>query len=814
MRKSLLVLILFCICLVILPIVVTAEEQLEVHITYGIDGKVKKGKGFPVTVKVQNNGESVSGDLVFYSSPSYDSVGNVVVPVEFPKGEETTVAVSIPGLNDYYFGSQGTTQTYVRFYEGSWEEGKEVTLKGNTKTRPSFLPEQRIVIGALTNDPDSLNALKTLRYKGESVEFFHITKDNVANDAMGLGLFDVIVLNNYQIASLSDEQIDAIYNWTTSGGHLMIGSDPFLQQHNRLKDMLLMEIKEQASFSDLNFLKLSEDEELPNFENLEIHSGDIVDDVHVIYSDHSLPMVLNKTFGLGEVTQFAFNLSSESITKWENYSNWLSQVFQQTVDVNYYGHNNYMRDDLTYRFQNVAQMYPSLFIPVQPLVILFIIYLIVLIPALYFLLKKLDKREIAWIIIPAVAVLSSIAIFIVGAKDRIGGSQINHVNLIAIDENGKGNGFGAFSVLTSSGGDYPLTIKSNSFDAFPINQYSSYESESMRQLPMVEKGRQQTLITYQDVEYWSIRSALGPIKSLETGELDTDLWVENNQLIGSVTSNLSFDLEDAYLLSGSKAYELGPIQAGETISVDIKLDSNNVQDIIGAPRSNLANKVIPGYYNQGYGGMSEPKGKNSIEEWKKYELLDSSLYFDLQPTDKKQPIIAGFTKDKLVDITLDKSLKKYNSLSVVTQGVHVDIRSLQGGEFKLSRDEMRPELSILSNNQGFIHHNGLMYDDNFASVDQGEYQLVYQLPVEMNLDHITITKLRVTHPISADTEFSIYQPETGEFVLLDGSQTTLEEDVSSYISEEGKIIITFVKTGMTNPDVTIPMLEVEGVYNQ
>jgi hypothetical protein len=186
----------------------------------------------------------------------------------------------------------------------------------------------------------------------------------------------------------------------------------------------------------------------------------------------------------------------------------------------------------------------------------------------------------------------------------------------------------------------------------------------------------------------------------------------------------------------------------------------------------------------------------------------------MQPENLKQPLIAGYTAEPITEVGLDKKVKEINSLSMVTQEVDIEIRSLKGGEFKLKGDAIIPDLNVVSGNSNSIHHNGLMYGENYIAVDPGEYNLSYQLPVEMNVNNIAVSKLKVRHPISDGTEFTIYNVKMDEFIILDDNQTIFEEDANDYISEEGKVLIRFVKSGMNNPDVNTPTLELEGEYNQ
>ncbi|GIO26280.1 DUF7408 domain-containing protein [Ornithinibacillus bavariensis] len=806
------------ILLFLIPISISAEESIEVTVTYGVNGKVQVGKGFPMTVKIKNEGDAITGDLVFFAGPNYNMLGNNVVPVELSKGEESVITLASPGFNDYYsYYPTNKKEQFIKFFEGGWERGKEIKLKGNTNLMPSIFPDNRLVIGALTDSPDSLNALKASRYNGEATEFLTITEDNIANESTALEVFDVILINNYNASKLSDEQIIAIKEWVRAGGHLMLGSDPSLQQHKGLQELFLLQINDQTSFENLEFLnstKDSEKGEIPNFSQVEINKGILVEDTQVLYADHSLPMVMTKNYGLGEVTQFSFDVGSDTLIKWDSYPSFWSEFLQKAVDKDLSGQQLYMLEELSSRLGNVVEMYPSSFIPVKALVILFVLYLVLVIPGLYFLLKKIDKREISWIIIPAVSILSSIAIFIVGANDRLEGTQINNISLLSIDEEGMANGFSAFSILTNSGGDYPITIKPIEYQPLPINNYGFDDTSSFSEYPMIEKGRKQTKITFTNVEYWSTRSAMGPIQGIESGKLNTDLQIVDNKMLGFVTNSLQVDLEEVYLLSGSRVYELGKLKAGETVEVNIEINNKNneMQNLIGAPRTSIASSLYPGHNSSPYGGSAGPKDKESLTEWKKFEMLDTLMTYDIHQKDLNRPLIAGYTSKSMTEVVSTSKQADINALTLFTQQVDVQIKSLKGGEFVLKSESMTPKLSIVSNT-GFIHYNGLLYAENFVDVENGKYQLTYQIPVQINMDNISLRNLLVRLSSGNGNSFQIYNAKEKEYITLDDNRVTFEENVNEFITDEGEIIITFEKNNDTDPQVYVPTLELKGEYD-
>ncbi|OZU90188.1 hypothetical protein CIL03_03330 [Virgibacillus indicus] len=795
---------------IIIPQQVAADEKIDISFQYGIDGKVQMGKGFPLEITLTNQGTDITGDLVIFANPNYRTQGNIVVPVELPQGEEKTVRVSVPGHGDnFYHNQQSNKDSFIRFYKGGWEEGDEVKLSSDKTFRPGYFPENRLVLGALSDSPDSLNYLKLTKYNAESVEFISLEETDLPEDSTGFEMFDVLLINDYNLSTISLEKQKALKNWVRSGGHLMFGSTPGLtQQLGELGDLSLLHINDQTSFDELNIFSKNENENKPSFSNVEIMTGDIDDKAKVYYSDHSLPMVMNKSFGIGEVTQFAFNVGSQTLSSWDSYPLFWRDVLQKTVDTDIHGQQRYMMEELSFQLGNIVNAFPSSFLPLTALIVLFIVYLILLIPGLYFLLKKLDKRESSWWIIPSVAIITSVAIFLVGAKDRIAGSQTSDVSILSIDDTGTASGYGAVSVLTNSGGDYALNVSPGGFNPFPLNNDSSYNELNLNNA-MIEKGQEQTKLTFNDVEYWSIRSAAGDIPSIDTGKLSTELKIENQQLIGTINSSLSVDLEEAFLLTGTKAYSLGEIKAGSTVEVSAELNKSDT--LISAPRQNIASSIFPGVSNSVY-GQGGPDSKESLDDWKKQELLNMMMSYEIHQKNLNQPLLAGFSTDSMIAIEMDKKQSNSASLTLITQAVEIN-PSLEG-DFTLTDKNLQTDISILEGANANIFHNGMQQGENFVAVEAGKYKLTYQLPDQMEMDKVSVNKLQVKLS-QGNAAFSIFNTEKEEFMPLEDSTITFEENTNEFLSADGSIVLSFEKSdGMGNPEVRIPAISLEGEYKK
>ncbi|GIQ66552.1 hypothetical protein PACILC2_51200 [Paenibacillus cisolokensis] len=96
-------------------------------------------------------------------------------------------------------------------------------------------------------------------------------------------------------------------------------------------------------------------------------------------------------------------------------------------------------DNRFWGLQQIADMFPSLNPPdIRILLVCFLIYLVLVAPVIYLLLYKIDKREWAWWLIPAVSVATSIVIFLVGVADKR--TMMTH-SVQTIELTGLGDGF-------------------------------------------------------------------------------------------------------------------------------------------------------------------------------------------------------------------------------------------------------------------------------------------------------------------------------------------------------------------------------------
>ncbi|WP_113927923.1 hypothetical protein [Bacillus sp. P14.5] len=786
-----------------------AQGTLTIDTEPGINGKVKSGSAFPVTVTITNEGEDISGDLVVSTSPHYHAYGNVVIPVEIAGGTEQKIQFSVPGFNDYMGGPMNPTgkkEKRIRFYEGGWEEDKQIKLSGDTNLTPSLVPEMKPVLGVLSDNPDQMNVLKMTSYQGEAPEVLPLDPETMPEDSLGLNMFDAVIIHDYSIDKLSEQKQAALKQWVELGGRLIIGSSPDLQQKMGALDSLIpMNVSGEEKLKDLSFLQGFSDKPLP-MEEMTVMTGDIEAGADRVIEEGGKVLAVEKGFGTGEVTQLTYSLAEEPLASWEGNSGWWNRILTATLDTSF-KHPMTFYDQAENILRTTTELFASSFLPVSVITLLFALYIIIIVPVLYFILKKKDKREWGWWIIPSIAVLTSLGIFLTGAADRTGGENLNKVAIVSVNEEGMGSGFHFASMLSSGGGDYTMEFGSESLNPVPFNQ-SYVEETNFSDYPMIQNSGEGSKVTFQDVEFWSVRSTMNQFTSLETGRIEGDLKAGNEFLSGTVTNTMKHDLHDVFVLAGGSAYKIGSLAKGEEKKIEVEMKSST---LLSSPNSIAAGRAFPGAQNIMYGPGPGPQTKPG-DDWKMFNLLNYALEEKIYNYSLKKPLIIGYSDESLIEMTVNGNSAEEESLNLFLQPF--DIESNNTGSFKLKQEQMEPHVSVV---EGMIHHQDFMEGNYYIDAAPGTYDLSFQLPDSVIDKKVTYSKMVLSfRDIETTDGLSLVNAKTGETEELESGvrQIKIDEDVQRYIDKDGKLTIRIEKRGQNNPQLPVPGVTIEGEFVQ
>ncbi|UOE96213.1 hypothetical protein [Alkalihalobacillus sp. LMS39] len=762
-----------------IPSQVQAEGQIHVETNIGFDNKVKQYQGFPVEVTLTNKGEDISGELVIQVSPGYHSNnGSIITQVELPANSEKTIQLTVPGLGDsYYYNNQNFE--HIKFYEGSWQTGKEVSLTGQTKLSPRILSDDEIVFGLLTSHPDAFNFIKSLKGPWENQHStMPIDDKHIPTNPMGLSMFSAIVVDQYAVADLSAEQQSAIASWVSLGGQLYVTADLSADQKlGNLSRLLPMASDLKSETIDTEFFETVSEEEYPN-KQVEVVIGTLHEDAVIIQkTDDEIPLITSRSYGSGEIIQLSFSPSAQTFASWDGATKYWTNAFMQQQSNNHYYYES-IYDRLGWGFASIANLFPSSFLPFSLLVGVMVVYILIIFPVLFFILKKMDKREHSWWIIPALSLIICLSIFGFGGKDRIAQPQLNEITLLQIDEQGMGQGYGSVAFLSNKSGNYAMTVGTGDFLAFPISM--SHNMGSSVSTAGIRNQGDQVDFLFKDVEYWSIRNVTGPLSNIETGQLDTDLQLSNKKITGTITNNTQFSFDELLFLSGRQEESLGAIAAGETLNVDIELKGSLL--------------LAPSYRNVNYNSNQD------IDDRRKEELLNQMIEFSL--FERGKPSIVGLTNEEVLQTTLENSDPLVERLNVITQSVYVE--NLYDGPFELVTDDFAPYV-YGTDHMGHYLESDLESGGRMVMASAGTYEFGYHVPEDL-LD-ADFTQLEIKINNSPNFEYEIFISESDSYEPLDDKASF--DDPKKYINEYGQMLIRVTKSDMPE-QIPVPELSLKG----
>ncbi|WP_203332475.1 hypothetical protein [Planococcus beigongshangi] len=774
--------ILFASILCTFPIQALAEADITIDAEAGFQNKVKADKGVPIRITATNNGKAFTGDLVLDYSESYSIGSGVSVPLDLAAGETKTIQLSMPGLMDNVYAGGPNTQT-IFLYEGGWEEGQATDFKGRKSLQPNYFSQDTLFIGVLTDNADRLRVLNELLSSGTGPgsELFFFNQDDQLSlpaDVLALDSLDYLIIDEYPFSDLPAASQAAVENWVLQGGNLIIGAVGNMEAAaGNLAPLLPLDLSNPA------------DKSVPGFENpFAVYGATLKEGAQPVLIEQDQIFAAQNAVGSGSIIQTAFSIGDEPVVSQEGYGAFLLSLMdsQQVPMPNYQGES--IKQRISYEIGTANELFESFAVSRTAMFLIILVYLILTVPVLYLFLKKKDKRELAWLAIPAFAVLASIGIFAAGAKDRIGNPQIQQTGFFEVDRDGGLNGYYMNTLLSNRGGDYKFTAPSTTtMSATAGNQFAGGNTHNNA---ILEKSVEHSALTVRDMRYWSVASIIGESYIKESGAFDIQLMVEDDVLKGTVRNDFPFAVHDAAIWSGTRLIALGDLAPGEEVQVSEQLQTDFLPSIspIGqmmAGQQPLANQE----------DLIEERKQSALRMAHEHLSRNGSL-----------PYVIAYTNDAIIPVQLDNQDAKVSAVHLLAESFEPDVDF--AGDLSLNSENFNVEITTASA-QGYFHE----YPDTpgFIGLETGEYLIEYQLPAALREADADWSEFNVS-TMASDVSYSILSGASGEYEELPNGSGESLDNGTDYISEDGTIEIMLKVDSRTGyAEINLPKIELKGV---
>ncbi len=550
------------------------NENITIEAEMGFDGNYRIGAITPVSVMITNNGENFKGEVqVKILQYKYDVSENYILYAQ---------EVEIPTYGTKKIEFEPKFTTLQRKLEISLVENDKIIASKEIKCTP--FASNDTMVGVLSDSSDEvfLSFMKNLKIRINSDELLEyeksqgsvnsnqvvateVTTSNVDesfnygwnNKALNellifmeakdfpnagniLNNFNAIIINNFDTSKLNTSQLETLSNWIEDGGALILGTG--INKDKVMKG--LSSVLGEAENYGIRVRALGEEDTLISYK------------------------------GNGIIIIHDFDLAYSEVSENSNASSILTNFYLGNANslLNYNLNDKYSEDTYydTYMLRNVpiedTSSTPIMFVIAG-------LYIIFLGPILYIVLKKKDKLEKAWIIMPVLAVVAVLVLGIVSIKTPYKNYIVNTVSKIDL-----GNGGGRAEVDTGlivfspKQGDVEVVCEENEGISSPTNYYDTVGKENI--IYKISKGENDK-VTFYDNSNWSEGNVITIDNSFEiNGSIDVKMAFEDGEIVIYTTNNLEWDLEDVILLLENSYVHYDKIAVGETQKGKTEIGTN------------------------------------------------------------------------------------------------------------------------------------------------------------------------------------------------------------------------------------------------
>jgi len=630
-----------------------AANPITMTVKVGYSNFVKAQQWMPVTVDLTNNGPSVDGTLEVTTglSPGINGQPFEAViyqtPVSLPAG-------ATKHLRTYVVEDQVPSVVSARLVANGRELVSTDSQTSNSATT---------LIGVLSDQGTALDGFSAQHPGSISANVVHLSLEDVGDSGVLLRAFDLLVIDDFATDTLTAAQRTAIADYVQSGGELLLGTGASWRKTlaGVSANILPMQIDGTTTIS-------------PGLEPLgpvEVATGTLNGGATAWLSGGGRPLLVEKFVGGGTVTVATFDWNQDPIASWSGTGALLRQLLVRSVLTasttqsfgNFGGPFGSSGNSISERSGTLSQALSSL--PALDLPSLVVIGLLVLVyvalvgPVNYLALRALNRRALAWVTVPVIAVVASAGAFGTGLLTKGRSVQSNQVSIIHIQPGWASAYQESYTgILTPTRGDYEVTVSGAPLLIAPTSSYTGGITADL-----IRVGANNSVVLPSMTAYTLRGFATEGL--VNAPQLTATATLTNGKLQGTIrnVSNLSFT--DAVVLAGDGFQILPKLASGATASYSV---TPKVSVFTGMP---TAMTIYPSTgFNFG-GPMPSQSADADREAFAKTSILQMVSGSNYGFTSAITPMVVAWSRQPAQDVTIAGSKPRTTTLTAVVLPLHV-----------------------------------------------------------------------------------------------------------------------------------------------
>lgn len=724
--------------------------KLTVHPFF--EGNYRAGNWIPFQITVANDGPDLNATISLQAGTSF------ATNLELPRGAEKSVILYGRPLDEI------RRVATVRVLTSGAELAKvETPIQGVSAATP--------VVGYIGQQAVTL-PLPEAQVGTPKIAHIPLQPDDVPDRSEGMAMFDALVIDGAPLTKLSDRQQQALSDWVRLGGQLVIGGMDLQTALAQLPETLRIATAGGAAPSgQISLLPQLAAEQTPTATEVVVATG-----ARSIATIGTTTVGVQQQFGQGQISVLGFSLAApelgllpDATLFWDN----AAILHASTTDLQ----QMQQSDDLqAQQFASVLTLLPVLAVPpLTTLAIMLGLYLLIIGPGLYFLLRRLDRQAWGWIAVPVVTIVFSLGAYGYGLRLRGSDTILNQISIVE-------SSAGRSRVRTYAGIFSPRTQTyqiNTSADAL-VEPMMSGEFSGGAPLSTGQYLQGSGSIKDLGVPQWSMRMFAAE-QMLDVQPLEAKLTVEGSTLRGTVLNTGTEPISDAALVHDVQVVKIGSLQPGESRSVELALDGGAAFD---------RNVGIGGMLLDGKANSFNRAGQLPIDVRMQQTMLDTIFNPFFGPP--KGPVVVGWSSSSPLPVTLAATRAQHQQLTLVVAKAEITLG--ESGSFSLGQGWFNP--SFEADGLGVGGPCVTRFSDGWY-IDNGTLTSTMRLPTGIQPSQVRQAILRVERdgPPSA-LKLSVYDWQSGQWVeqTLEKNIVALSEPVS-YFSSAGLLRARVESTG-------------------
>ena len=665
-----------------------------------LQGHARAGSWAAIEVDLANDGPAIQGELrMDGGSPSN---ARYAMSVDLPTGSrQTYVLHAQPPL----FG---------RNVKVDLVSGDQVVETVNV----AYLVHDasQLVVGVLAEKPAGIVSQIHLPVSpiAAAPAIVPLTIADLPERAEGWGVLDRLVWQDIDSNQLTTEQLDALRRWLAAGGRLVVvGGSAGIGTLSALPDDILpfrptatVDLDPSTLTSVLGQLPAGATE-------LPAMAGALARGRALITSGDRA-VAAEVAYGNGRVTILGF----DPTTAWLAESKGVDALWRGILPERS-GDSSILVDD-SQLVQAVYQLPALALPPTSGLLIIIAAYILIIGPINYLILRRLDRRELAWITMPVLVLGFSAASFGYGALLRGTDVVINEVAIVrGAPDATEATAQVYFGIFSPTRATYQVQVPQGALLASPINGEQFGQGSSTTLDILQGTGAQRpSAVRNLAVGTGSLRVVRAQLP-VTAPRMRAQLTLANGVLSGTFENASDEKLEGVAVVLGSSVQLLGDVAPHATVPVRVMIQTNQFFN-------GLADLVV--------GASFEPSTEEDIRRQTRYSMVQQLTYDPMGsfggalPAD--QAVILAFGRKPILDLQVGTETPRRNGNVMYYVPVGIGI----AGDVTFSSDLLRPTV-IDSDAQIFSKER------TFMSMGVGQATLAYRpIPFE---GRFTVSDIRL-----------------------------------------------------------------------